>query len=387
MQKGFAPILILVIIAVLALGGFWYYQMKDKASPYPSQQNTQTSTNSQDSPVPTDTDETIPILKDYDPESFGRNLWLYSADLKQSKQLTFNHEISGLYSKSPDNKKILVSTINRVPADNNVHEKISIIDVGTKNITKIFASNNETSGISSVSWLDNNRIIYSLGRQIKIYTISSGSEEILTDANKSITDATRIIFGLSPDKKWLVYFYSGNGEGDPPQQDTNTYSINMESKKQARLFSDNYYYVLNNNSIIYRKTVNEKAQIWKTDFSGSKEELITTLSQGELINVTSNDSGTRIIYQVRNYSSNSGYAELYLYNLDTKTSQMIFKSDVGDGIRAPRMSPNGDSVLFSAAFDKNNPIKFTIVSLDLLTNKQSTLTNESEHSSSTVIMY
>lgn len=391
MQKGFAPILILiiVIVAVLAVGGYLYYQKQNKVTTPPAQQTTQP--NQAVSPNPSDqtmTDYTIPILKDYDPKSFGRNLWLYTKDLKQGTQLTSNHEIMGLYSKSPDNKKILVSTINRVPTDNNLHEKISVLNVDAKNITRLFTSYNDTSSVNSIYWLDNNRIIYALGRQIKIYSVSSGSEEVLIDPEKSITDATRIVFNISPDKKWLVYYYSGSGEGDPPQQDKNTYSINLENKKQTRLLSNTYYYTLNNNFVIYSKSVDNKVQIWRIDFSGSNGELITTLpNKDELINVTSNDSGSKFIYQVRSYSQNSGSAELYLYNLDAKTNQMFFKADTGDGIRDPRISPDGDTVLFSAALDKNIPLKFTIVKFDLQTNMQATLSNDSEPSSSTVIIY
>lgn len=393
MQKGFAPILILiiVIVAVLAVGGYLYYQKQNKVITPPSQQTAQPNQAvSQNPSNQTMTDDTIPILKDYDSKSFGRNLWLYTKDLKQGTQLTSNHEIMGLYSKSPDNKKILVSTINRVPTDNNLHEKISIVNVDAKNITRLFTSYNDTSSVNSIYWLDNNRIIYALGRQIKIYSVSSGSEEVLIDAEKSITDATRIVFNISPDKKWLVYYYSGNGEGDPPQQDKNTYSINLENKKQTPLFafSDGYYNALNNNFVIYSKSVDNKVQIWRIDFSGSNGELITTLpNKGELINVTSNDSGSKFIYQVRSYSQNSGSAELYLYNLDTKTNQMFFKADTGDGIRDPRISPDGDTVLFSAALDKNIPLKFTIVKFDLQKNMQAILSNDSEPSSSTVIIY
>ncbi len=389
MQKGFAPILILIIVvALLSVGGYLYYQKQNKVTTPLSQQNVQSNQAVSQNPLDkTLTDHTIPILKDYDPKSFGRNLWLYTNDLKQGTQLTSNHEIMGLYSKSPDNKNIIVSTINRVPGDNNLHERISIVNIDTKNITRLFSSYNSTTIVSNVGWLDNNRIIYALGRQIKVYTISSGSEEVLIDAGKNITDSTIVMFNISPDKKWLIYYYLGSGEGDPPQQNKNTYSINLENKKEARLFSGAYYQTLNNNFVIYSKTLGSKVQVWKVDFSGAKEELITTLPKGELINVTSDDSGNKLVYQVRSYSLNSGTAELYLYNVDTKTSQLFFKADTGDGIRDPRISQDGDTVLFSAALDKNVPLKFTIVKFDLQTSMQVTLNNDSEPSSSTIIIY
>lgn len=385
-----AAVVIFILFIVAAAG--YYILSKNKIITSTQENNTSTQfspSTSQKTPKQTAINDSIPILKDYDSKSFGRNLWLYDKDLTQGVQITSEHEILGLYGKSPDDKKVLVSTVNRVPTDNNVHEKISIVNLGNKNITRLFASNNETSSINSIAWLDNNRLIYSLGRQIKIYTISSGSEEVLIDTEKSITDATRILFSLSPDRKWLVYYYSGNGLGDPPQQDKSTYSINLENKKQTRLFSlsDGYYITLNNNFVIYSKTLNDTVQIRKTDFLGSQGEPITTLPKGELINVTSDDTGNKMIYQVRNYSQNPGYAELYLYDLDTKTNKMIFKSDVADGIRDPRISPNGDGLLFSASLDKNVPLKFTIVKLDLQTNRQTTLNNDQETSSSTVIVY
>lgn len=392
-QSGTIIIAAVVIFILFIVGAAGYYLLsKNKIITSTQENNTSTQfppQTSQKTPKQTTINDSIPILKDYDSKSFGRNLWLYDEDLIQGVQITSEHEILGLYGKSPDDKKVLVSTVNRAPNDNNVHEKISIVDNSTKNITRLFPSSNETSSIYNIYWLDNDRLIYALGRQIKIYTLSSGSEEVLVDSQKSITDATRISFNISPDKKWLVYYYSGNGEGDPPQQDKNTYSINLENKKQTRLFSlsDGYYNALNNNFIIYSKTLGNKVQIWKIDFLGSKGELITTVPQGDLINVTSSASGNKFIYQVRNYSQNSGYAELYLYNLDAKTSQMFFKADDGDGIRDPRISPDGDSVLFSVALDKNVPLKFTIVKFDLQTNRQTTLNNDQETSSSTVIIY
>ncbi|MEK7558925.1 MAG: hypothetical protein AAB521_01315 [Patescibacteria group bacterium] len=392
-QSGAIIIAIAVISILIIVGAAGYYLLsKNKVITSTQENNTSTQFSpqtSQKTPKQTAINDSIPILKDYNSKSFGRNLWLYDKDLIQGVQITSEHDILGLYGKSPDDKKVLVSTVNRVPNDNNVHEKISIVDIDTRNITRLFPSYNETSSVTGVYWLDNNRIIYALGRQIKIYTISSGSEEVLVDAEKSITDATRIIFNISPDKKWLAYYYSGNGEGDPPQQDKNTYSINLENKKQTRLFSlsDGYYNALNNNFVIYSKAVDSKVQIWRIDFLGSNGELITTLPKGELINITSNDSGNKFIYQVRSYSLNSGSAELYLYNLDTKMSQMFFKTEVADGIRDPRISPDGDSVLFSAGLDKNVPLKFTIVKFDLQTNRQTTLNNDQEPSSSTVIIF
>lgn len=372
-QKGNTLIITVMGIALIAImaGSFYYFRQNIKRgfSQPQSSFNTIIRTQSED--------YTIPILKEYNPATFGRNLWLYSSDGLKSKRITSNHEIEGIYGFSPDKQRILIATTKLIANQQRVESHIGLINISNRQIAKLFKAHDENSYIHKIHWLDNSRIIYALGRKIKIYDISSNSEEVLIDTEQIITDATSIDFELSPNKEWLVYYYAGNGLGDPPQQDLNTYSLNLNNKTQTILFTQGYFYTLNNNFVIFPEkgtAANQPHKIKAINYEGLEEKMITETPSGDLVQVSSTKTGDKLFYQLS--SNEPKGARLYLYDSGAKQTSMFYSVKIPDGIRNLTILPDEDRILFSAALDENQPLKHSLILYNLKTGNEVILSED-----------
>lgn len=367
MRKGFASIFaVFALLFIVSVIGAIYFTGNNSKT-FKSVKNINNKNES--------LDYTIPVLKDYDPSTFGRNLWLYSRNGERSKQVTSDHGIETVYGYSPDKKRILLKTIKLLPTEKKVESYLGLFNLQSNQISKLFKdSYDDPLYYNDVYWLDNDKIIYSKLRKLQIYTISTGSTDTLVDTNKSITDNTDIIFKLSPNRQWLVYNYQGQGIGDPPQQDHNNYLLDLSTKTQNLLPEGTAIKTLDDNYIIYQKRYQKGNQIWKMKPDGSQNQLVTTIAE-EIIKIKSINNKKKFVYQIRILNGESEGAELHLYNMQTNEDSTLFKVSYHDGISDLQVSESGDIMLFYAALNRSEPLKGSLILYNLETNVSTVLIN------------
>lgn len=364
MRKGFASIFVAFALLFIVLFISTIYLTGNNSKTLKSVKNINNKNESRD--------YTVPVLRDsvpYDPSTFGRNLWLYSRNGDRNKQVTFDHGIDTVYGYSPDQKRILLKTIKLLPTEKTVESYLGLFDAESNQISKLFKdSYDDPLYYNDVYWLDNDKIIYAKLRKLQIYTISTGSTDTLVDTNKSITDNTDIVFKISPNRQWLVYRYEGQGLGDPPQQDHNSYLLDLSTKNQNILPKGIGIEALDDNLIIYHKG----NQIWKMNPDGSQNQFVTKIGE-EIIEIESISGREKFVYQIRILNGESEGAELHLYNMQTNEDSTIYKVSYPDGISNPKVSELGDIILFYAALDRSEPLKRSLILYNLETNVSTVL--------------
>lgn len=275
----------------------------------------------------------------------GGDLWTMNLDGSNKKQITSTKTIESVYDWSPDNKLIAVTFKETPFNEKNEPGKqkwsLGVVDIKSGSILKL---NDEfIFEPFGVSWLTNDLLVFSNGKQIETISASSKQRKVLIKKDLSNKDNTHIGFSVSPDRVWISYYYGGEGEGDLPQVDNNTYLFNVSSGVSKVLFNKGLFIGWRGNKILYQPNIDNS--IWEINFNGGGKKQLLNIGEGDLMRLTVSLDGSKLLYLVRDYINKPFSSKLYVYDFITGQSKEIKKGEP-DWIQDPLFSDDGQYVSY-----------------------------------------
>lgn len=312
-RNGFAPLVIILVIAILGTIGYFVYSRK-------------VNVNTPNVPAVSrvaETGEQLAYVNGYyalpDGGGIGGDLWVVNVKTLEKKRITTTGNIDYIFDWSPDNKYIAVQLGEKkdsatTPGRYSILPAIAVVELSTGRVVRL----KEDSGVrGTLVWYNPNELIYLHGEIPKDNTFSAISvktkseRDLMTVPKESGLDV--MDFHFSPDMQSLAALTSG---GETPYK---FYSYSAKTN-QTKILGGTESEICGwiSDKIIFSKTNPQDNGIWEvnTDGTGRKQLVDFKENKGSCLGVARDVN--KIIFTES--------------NKQTGTDQKIFSFDYKSGI-------------------------------------------------------
>lgn len=336
-QRGFTPIIVILIIVILGSLAFFFSKNEFRLNP---QEIENKETNNFRYKI------AYRVGGDY---NHGGDLWIMNPDGTDQKKITSVGDIDAIYAWSPDNQFILVSQ-----AYNN---DLSLIEISTGKLKVL--KKLDCYG-DSYRWISNAEILAIKpacrnDTLSKIEKISiNGESKILLTFPDDISEIDKYFslgsssLAFSPDLNLLAFDKKQCCE--QPIFDPKLYIYNMKEKSKKLLKEGVTFLGWHQNKILFLQQANE---VWEINPDGTDSQKVfednnpikDAPTLGSISTVISSKDGNFLLY-----GRNVGWVEYYLFDLKSNTSKMLFKQLFNDWPHHISISPDSSFVVYIQRF-------------------------------------
>jgi hypothetical protein len=193
-------------------------------------------------------------------------------------------------------------------------------------------------------------IVYADGKQIDTVSVSTKNASTIFKTDPSNTDDTEIRLTQSPDRKWLTYYYAGQGEGSLPQVDYNRYSFNVGTKTSQAILDRGYIVGWRGQKIVYSLADFEqhRTTLWEVNVDGTGAKEIVSINSTEITDLVVIPGGDGAFYVTRDYERKP-YMKAFVHNFATDQATGIVSVEAPSGIGDLTASPDGEYLSYSVS--------------------------------------
>lgn len=211
----------------------------------------------------------------------GGDLWIMSPDGTNKNKLIQTGDIGTVYGWSPDNKYIAVSLVNtEIKGDNRYFvQSIGVVDARSGEVLRL--KENIIGSIFSLSWYDNQSLLYvksatiadKVGSVEKISIFDKKTEQLLVfprdipeiPANFDLS----VKLAFSPDREWIAFDKRVCCEKPPFPENVYVYNLKTKVKKQLTSTGNAWFDSWKDNKVVF-STPDQNGRIyWEINPDGS----------------------------------------------------------------------------------------------------------------------
>lgn len=360
MQKGFAPILIVLLIAA-AISGYFIYN---------NYSNNRTKTVSQNPKVENSKYKITYRVGGTFIDS--GDLWTMNPDGSNKKQITKTGNIDKVHAWSPDNKFIAVTLSERIKRDNKefVDQTIAVVNPETGEVKKLKENEYKNRFLyRDPTWYSNDKLLQ-IGVEpeegiITTSIIDGKVEKLVTLPEKHSlefpdTDIKNNI-ALSPDHKFIAYDTVPKSPYMNHKSHLYAYNLDNNTEKQLTGTEGGKLHGWNKDQIIFTSNSNE---IWRinVDDTGLSQVLEDnsqvehSVTPGYIASVEASKDGNYLLY-----CRDVGWAQCYLSHYTSGQKIMVVKQIFNDRPMEISLSSDNSFIVYAQRSGTHDETKEPVV--------------------------